>query len=147
MQVILLQDVKGTGKKGDIVNVADGFGRNFLLKQGLAQIANNTNKNINQQAKNAQAYHKQQERNAFAEEAKKLSNQLLTLTVKVGENGKLFGAVTSQEIANEIKNKLGINIEKKKLDVPNIKLIGTYDIKARFCEGITAQFKVDIQPQ
>ncbi|MBR7091168.1 MAG: 50S ribosomal protein L9 [Clostridia bacterium] len=146
MQVILLQDVKGTGKKGDIVNVADGFGRNFLLKQGLAQIANNTNKNINQQAKNAQAYHKQQERNAFAEEAKKLSNQLITINVKVGENGKLFGAVTSQEIANEIA-KLGINIEKKKLDVPSIKLIGTYDIKARFCEGITARFKVDIKPQ
>lgn len=146
MQVILLQDVKGTGKKGDIVNVADGFGRNFLLKQGLAQIANNTNKNINQQAKNAQAYHKQQERNAFAEEAKKLNNQTFTLYVKVGENGKLFGAVTSQEIANEI-SKLGITIEKKKLEVPNIKLIGTYDIKARFCEGITAQFKVDIKPQ
>jgi len=146
MQVILLQDVKGTGKKGDIVNVADGFGRNFLLKQGLAQIANNTNKNINQQAKNAQAYHKQQERNAFAEEAKKLNNQTLTLYVKVGENGKLFGAVTSQEIANKVAE-LGINIEKKKLDVPNIKLVGAYDIKARFCEGITAQFKVDIKPQ
>ena len=115
MEVILLQDVKGTGKKGQIVKVADGYGRNFLIRQGLAQIANNTNKNLQQQADNAKAFHKEEERKAFRAQAEKLKGQTITLTAKVGENGKLFGAITSQEISEKIKQVFGFEIEKKKI--------------------------------
>ena len=145
MEVILLQDVKGTGKKGDIVKVADGFGRNFLLKKGLAQVANNTNKNIHNQAENAKAFHKEEERKAFRAEAEKLKGQTINLEAKVGENGKLFGAITSQEIADKIKQVFGIEIEKKKIIIPSIKMIGAYDVKIRFAEGIETKLKAVVK--
>ncbi len=147
MEVILLADVKGTGKKGQIVKVADGFGRNFLLKKGLAQVANSTNKNIHNQAEVAKAYHKAEERKAFSADAQTLKGQTVTISAKVGENGKLFGAVTSQEIADTIQQKFGVTIDKKKILVPNIKMIGAYDAKIRFAEGIETKLKVDIQPK
>ena len=145
MEVILLQDVKGTGKKGDVVKVADGFGRNFLLKKGLAQIANNTNKNIHNQAENAKAFHKEEERKAFRAEAEKLKGQTINLEAKVGENGKLFGAITSQEIADKIKQVFGIEIEKKKIIIPSIKMVGAYDVKIRFAEGIETKLKAVVK--
>ena len=145
MEVILLQDVKGTGKKGQIVKVADGFGRNFLLKQGLAKIANNTNKNLQMQADNAKTFHKEEERKEFRSQAEKLKGQTITIDAKVGENGKLFGAITSQEIADKIKEVFGITIEKKKILIPTIKLVGAYDVKIRFAEGIETKLKVIIK--
>ena len=145
MEVILLQDVKGTGKKGQIVKVADGYGRNFLLKKGLAQIANNTNKNIHNQAETAKAFHKEEERKEFRAEAEKLKGQTITIEGKVGENGKLFGAITSQEIADKIKEVFGIEIEKKKIIIPTIKMIGAYDVKIRFAEGIETKLKASIK--
>lgn len=147
MEVILLADVKGTGKKGQIVKVADGYGRNFLLKKGLAQVANNTNKNIHAQAENAKAFHKAEERKAFFAEAEKLKGQTIVVEAKVGENGKLFGAVTSQEIADTIKQKFDISIDKKKILVPGIKMIGAYDVKIRFAEGIETKLRVDVKPK
>lgn len=145
MEVILLADVKGTGKKGEIVKVADGFGRNFLIKKGLAQVANNTNKNIHSQAENAKAYHKAEERKAFAIDAEKLKGKTLIVKAKIGENGKLFGAITSQEIADTIKKEYDIAIEKKKINTPSIKMVGTYDVKIRFAEGIETKIKVDVK--
>lgn len=145
MEVILLQDVKGTGKKGQIVKVADGYGRNFLIRQGLAQVANNTNKNIQKQADNAKAFHKEEERKAFRAEAEKLKGQTITLQAKVGENGKLFGAITSQEIADKIKEVFGFEIEKKKIIIPAIKLVGAYDVKIRFAEGIETKLKAVVK--
>ena len=145
MEVILLADVKGTGKKGDIVNVADGFGRNFLIKKGLAQVANNTNKNLHAQAENAKAYHKAEERKAYKIEADKLKGQIIIVNAKIGENGKLFGAITSQEIADTIQATYNITIDKKKIIAPNIKMVGTYDVKIRFAEGIETKIKVDVK--
>ncbi len=145
MEVILLADVKGTGKKGEIVKVADGFGRNFLIKKGLAQVANNTNKNIHAQAETAKAFHKAEERKAFKNEADQLKGQTITINAKIGENGKLFGAITSQEIADNICKAFNITIDKKKIIAPNIKMVGTYDIKIRFAEGIETKIKVDVK--
>jgi len=144
MQVILLQDVAYTGKKGDLITVADGYGRNFLLKKGLAQIANSVNKNVVTQAKQSQNFHKQEERKAYAEQSKKLQGRTITIPVKVGENGKLFGAITSQEIADRL-SQAGVTIDKKKLEVPLIKLVGSYVVKAKFCEGINAKFTVMVE--
>lgn len=143
MQVILLQDIKGTGKKGDVVNVSDGYARNFLLKKKLAEPANNTNLNINAQAKAAKAYHKQVERDEFAVEAGKLQGKNIEIKVKIGENGKLFGAVTNKEVAEKL-NEMGISIEKKMITLPLIKLIGKYEAKARFAEKIEAKFFVTV---
>ena len=98
MQVILNEDIKGTGKKGDIVNVSDGYARNFLFKKGLAKPATSTNLNENKQAKEAKAYHKQVERDNYSIEAKNLNGMNVEIAVKIGENGKLFGAVTNKEV-------------------------------------------------
>src|SRR5574344_345668 len=114
MEVILKSDVQGTGKKGEIVKVADGYARNFLIKKGLAQIANSTNKNIATQAKVANDYHKAEERKAYQIEANKLNGKKFYIKAKVGENGKLFGAITSQEVANTL-NSNGIQVDKKKI--------------------------------
>ena len=143
MDVILLQDLKGTGKKGDVVKVNDGYARNFLFKKGLAQPANNTNLNINNQAKVAKEYHKQVERDDFSEEAKKLNGIVVEMAVKIGENGKLFGSVTNKEVAEKL-NQMGIKIEKKMIDLPAIKLVGKYNAKARFAEKIEAKFFVNV---
>ncbi len=143
MQVILLQDIKGTGKKGDVVNVSDGYARNFLFKKGLAKSASSTNLNENKQAKVAQAYHKQVERDNFSAEAKKLNGITVEIGVKIGENGKLFGSVTSKEVAEKLES-LGIKVEKRMITLPNIKLVGKYNAKARFAEGIEAKFYVSV---
>ena len=143
MQVILLHDIKGTGKKGDVVNVSDGYARNFLFKKGLAQPANNANMNENRQAKVAEAYHKQVERDAYSTEAKKLNGTNVEIAVKIGENGKLFGSVTSKEIAEKLET-IGIKVEKRMISLPAIKLVGKYNAKARFAEGIEAKFFVTV---
>ncbi len=143
MQVILLQDIKGTGKKGDVVNVSDGYARNFLFKKSLAKPANSTNLNENKQAKLAQAYHKQVERDAFQEEATKLKGKNITIKARIGENGKLFGSITNKEIAEKLAE-IGIKVEKRMINIPNIKLVGKYNAKARFAEGIEAKFTVTV---
>ena len=145
MQVILKKDVKGTGKAGDVVKVSDGYARNFLFKQKLAQPATNTNKNIVNQAKNAQAFHKQEQLNAYAEIASRLNGQTFSFPVKVGENGKLFGSVSSKEIEQHLISN-GFEVEKKQLEVPTIKLLGTYQVKARFAPKIEAKFFVKLVP-
>ena len=144
MQVILNEDIKGTGKKGDIVNVSDGYARNFLFKKGLAKPANSTNLNENKQAKTAQAYHKQVERDGYSAEAKKLNGLNVEIGVRIGENGKLFGAVTNKEVAEKLEM-LGIKVEKKMITLPAIKLVGKYNAKARFAEGIEAKFYVTVK--
>lgn len=144
MQVILLENIKGTGKKGDVVNVSDGYARNFLIKQKLAQPANTTNLNINTQAKVAKAYHRQVELDNFGIEAAKLNGKTVTISVKVGENGKLFGAITSKEVAEKLRE-MGITIDKKMITLPLIKLVGSYAAKARFAEKIEAKFTVSVK--
>lgn len=143
MEVILLQDIKGTGKKGDVVKVNDGYARNFLFKKNLAQPATKTNLNVNSQAKAAKAFHKQVERDEFKTEAEKLKDKNVVIKVKIGENGKLFGSVTNKEIADKL-NQMGIKIEKRMIDLPTIKLIGKYEAKARFAEGIETKFFVSV---
>lgn len=146
MQVILLTDVKGTGKKGEMVTVSDGYARNFLLKQKLAQIANNTNKNILNQAKKAKEFHKQQELDEFKKIAEKLKGTTLSFAVKVGENGKLFGAITSKEIADKFKE-MGYDIEKRKIDVPALKTIGKFAGTIHFAPKIDCKFFVELKSE
>lgn len=144
MEVILLSDVKNVGKKGELVKVNDGYGRNFLLKQKLAQVANSTNKNVANQAHKAQEFHKQEQLDAFRKTAEQIKGMTLKFAVKVGENGKLFGSVTSKEIAEKLKEQ-GFEIEKRKIDIEPIKLVGKYKAKVHFAQNIETTFFVELE--
>lgn len=142
MKVILQKDVKGTGKKGDIVNVADGYGKNFLIKNGFAVLANNSNLNDTNNKKIAQDYHKEQEFLAAKEKAKTIEGKTITVKVRCGENGKVFGAVTAKEIAEAFAN-LKIEVDKRKIEVKeSIKFAGEYSLRVKLHEGVYANFKV-----
>lgn len=143
MQVILLADVKGTGKKGELVTVSDGYARNFLLKRKLAQVATSTNKNVVQQAQQAQEFHKQEQLTSLKEIAEKIKGINIQLSVKIGDNGKLFGSVTSKEIAEKLKE-LGFDVEKRKIDIEPIKAVGKYKVKIHFAPNVETSFFVEI---
>lgn len=147
MRVVLLKDVKGSGKKGDIVNVSDGYARNFLFKQGFAKEANTTALNENKQQKEATIFHKSVEIAKAKELARQLGTKTVTLRVKCGENGKVFGSVTSKEIADGLA-KQGVEIDKKKiiLDSP-IKTAGNYTIVAKIYPEITSNFTVIVEAE
>ena len=132
MKVILVKDVRGSGKKGDIVNVADGYAKNYLIKNGFAVVADsqNTNKNIMQ--KEAADYHKEQERLKAVEIGNIINNKQITLKIKCGENGKVFGAITSKEIANAIKEQLGADVLKNQIEIDSaIKTVGERQITVK----------------
>ena len=147
MKVILLQDVRGQGKKGEMVNVSDGYARNFLFPRKLAQEA--TADNVNTMRMNDKA--KQEKEQRAREEAAALSARLrdMTLTVfaKGGGAGRLFGSVTNQEISDALK-KEGIEMDKRKIVIDDaIKTVGTYTIKLKLGFGIDAPLKVEVKEQ
>ena len=145
MRVILQKDVKGTGKSGDIVNVADGYGKNFLIKNGLAVIANNSNLNDTAGKKVAKDYHKEQEILAAKEKAKNLEGREIVVNIKCGDNGKIFGAVTAKEIA-EAFSKQNYEIDKRKIELKEpIKFAGIYKLRVKLYEGIYANIVVRVQ--
>ncbi|HAJ77656.1 MAG TPA: 50S ribosomal protein L9 [Clostridiales bacterium] len=145
MKVILLVDVKGTGKKGEIVEVSDGFAQNFLLKQKKAKVADNSAINQKQMSDNAKQFHYEQDKSAAEELAKKLSSVTLHFSVKAGDNGKIFGSITGAEIADELK-KDGFNISKKQIVLDNpIKYAGVYKVQIKLFTGISAKLNVEIK--
>ncbi len=146
MKVILKADVKGQGKKGDLINASDGYAKNFLLPKGLAVIADKTAINELEGKKSAAQFHKNQEELRAKELADKLDGKKVTFKAKSGENGKLFGSITSQDISNEIKNQLHIEIDKKKLQTESIKVLGTTDAVVKIYPGILAKIKIEVLP-
>ena len=144
MKVILLADVKGQGKKGDTVNVSDGYGRNFLIARGLASPVNAQVQN-DFAGKAAAAQHKIDVDTANAQENKaKLDGKTFVLKAKGGDSGKLFGSITSKEIAEFIKTKTGVEIDKKKVEVETIKAFGTYPCTIKLYKGITAKVNISV---
>ncbi|AGB20304.1 50S ribosomal protein L9 [Thermoanaerobacterium thermosaccharolyticum] len=144
MKVILQKDVKGIGKVGDIVNVSDGYGRNYLIPRGLAIDATESNINILNEKKKALEKKRQKEVEAAQEIAKKLSQETIKLKVKTGENGKLFGSITSKDIQDEL-NKRGYDIDKKKINLADaIKTTGTFNVDVKLYPGIQAKIKVEV---
>ena len=144
MKVILTQDVKGSGKKAELINAADGYARNFLLPKGLAIEANN--QAIGElKAKEASKQHKiQVEKEAAMETAKRLEGKTVSLTAKAGAGGKLFGSVTTKEIADAIKKQYGAEVDKKKINVNEIKAFGTYTAEVKLYTGIAAKMTVEV---
>ena len=142
MKVILLADVKGHGKKGELCNVSDGYARNFLFPKKLAVEADNTALNELKNREEAKAHHKQEEINAANATAKALEGKTVTIKAKAGSNGKLFGSVTSKEIALEIDNSLKIKVDRKKMQVADTKNFGEYTAEIKLYPGISAKVNV-----
>lgn len=145
MVVILNKDVKGTGKAGEIVTVSDGFARNMLLKRGLAIEATENNVRTLEKKKKIEADKKAAEKAAAEELAKKLEALTVSLETKAGEGGKLFGSITSMDIANALKDQHKIDIDKKKivLDAP-IKQEGAYTLQVKLYPEVQGKLNVKI---
>lgn len=145
MKVILKADIKGVGKKDQIINASDGYARNFLLPKNLAVEANNDNVTKLQSKQNANAYKKSQEKEEAQKTAEKLSKIQLKIPVKTGENGKIFGGVSAKEIAEQLKANYNIEVDKKKIDLKEtIKTLGIRNITIKLYEGVIGQLKIDI---
>ncbi|MBR3803943.1 MAG: 50S ribosomal protein L9 [Clostridia bacterium] len=144
MKIILLKDVKGTGKAGEIKEVADGYARNCLIKKGLAEEATSVKINSLSIKKDAQDFHKQEEIKALKAECAKLNGEVVTVKIKCGENGKVFGSVTSKEIA-EVLTEKGYSVDKKKILLKDsIKNLGVYDVEVKFLPDAIAKIKVEV---
>lgn len=148
MKVVLKADIKGTGKKGDIVNVADGYGRNYLLARGLAVEANAKALNDIKNIRLAQEHHAQEQLDAAKAAAAKMDGKTIRLTARAGQGGKLFGSVTSKEIAAEIESKFGETVDKKKIMLESeIKSFGTFTAEIKLHPGVTAKVYVAVSEE
>jgi len=146
MRVILKQDVKGTGKQEQMVEVSDGYARNFLFPKGLAVEASAANVNIMKTKKEAEAQKKDREIAQAKELAKKIKDIILTLKVKAGDNGKLFGSITSKDVAEGMKTQYKLEIDKKRLVMPEaIKSVGTFEVEVKLYPEISSKFTVKIE--
>lgn len=144
MKVLLLTDVKGTGKKGEIKNVADGYAKNFLIKTGKAKIADNTAISENNMKKSSSDYHKEMEKQAAEELAKKLKDTKIVVEIKCGENGKTFGSVTSKEISDSLQ-KQGYEIDKRKIELKEpLKTIGLYKVSIKLHSEVSTSVNLEI---
>ena len=144
MKVILKQDIKGVGKKDQIINASDGYARNFLFPKNLAVPADKGNmENLKAKQESAE-YRKEEERKRALEKKEKLEKILLTISAKTGDNGKLFGTITAKEIAEELKSKYSIEVDKKKITMENIKNIGESIVSIKLFEGVIAKLKVKV---
>ncbi len=145
MKVILLADVKGTGKKGEIKEVSDGYARNCLIKKGLAKEATAVEVNSLKIKQEAEEFHRQEEIARLKDIAAKVKNAVVVCKVKAGEKGKIFGSVTSQEICSAL-NANGYAVEKKMILLPEpIKTLGVYTIEIRFMAGVSSKVCVKVE--
>ena len=142
MKVVLTADVKDLGKKGELVNVSDGYGKNYLIPRKLAKIADAAAMNELKNREAAAAYKLEQEKATAAKNAKILEGQTVAIKANAGANGRLFGSVTSKEIAEKIKAEYGIEIEKKKIVVEDIRQYGTYGFTVKIYTGMQVQMFV-----
>lgn len=146
MKLILLVDVKGSGKKGDIVNVSDGYARNFLIPKGFARELNAQALNELKNSKESEKYKLDQEKTKAKQKFDKLNSQSIEIISKAGPNGNLFGSVTTKEISDQIKKSFDIDIDKRKITIESgdIKKIGDYKCIAKFHKDYVANFSVKV---
>lgn len=146
MKVILKQDIKNVGKKDQIIDAADGYARNFLFPKGLAVPADNSNMNELKLKQKAEANQKAKDLDNSKKLAEELKTKTIEIEVKAGNNGKLFGGVTSKEISTALKNQLKVDIDKKKVLLQDvIKQEGIYTVDLKLLEGVIAQVKVHVK--
>lgn len=147
MQVILLQDVKKLGKKGDVINTSDGYARNYLFPRKLAEEATANALHV----VNAKKENERKKKLAELEAAQKLAAELkgkeVTINAKAGENGRLFGAITNKDIAEVINKQFNLTIDKKKIVVNTIKVAGEYEVEVKLYPEVSTKMKVIIVPK
>ncbi len=145
MKVILLQDVKGTGKKGDVCEVSDGYARNMLFKKNLAKEATAVEVNSLKIKKEAEEFHRREEEKRLTALAKEIHGKKVVCSAFAGNSGKIFGAITSSEISVAL-SKIGYEIDKKKILLQEpIKKTGTYEVEIKLISGIPCKIKVEVQ--
>lgn len=145
MKVILKADIKGVGKKDEVINASDGYARNFLFPKNLAVEANNENMAKLKAKQNSAKFQKEQDKEEALKVADKLSKISLKMKVKVGENGKIFGGVSAKEIAQELEREYKIKVDKKKIELKEtIKALGIQIVEIKLFEGVVAKLKVDV---
>lgn len=143
MKVILKQDVKGSGKKGQMIEVSDGYANNFLLKKGLAVKATAQAVNDMKNRDAATAHRLAEELKAAQASAAAIEGKTVKLTAKAGAGGKIFGSVTAKEIAEVIQKELGVGLEKRKISLDaDIKAFGTYTAEVKLYQGVSAKVYV-----
>lgn len=146
MKVILKQDVKNIGKKDEIHEVSDGYARNFLFPRGLAAVADAGALNVARTKVEAKAHHEAEARAAAQALADKIKDKTVVVKVKGGASGKLYGKVTSKDVADALSKLIGADVDKKKVEMQsNIKEFGNYDATVRLYQGVTANFKVKVE--
>lgn len=144
MKVILTQDVKGLGKKGELVNASDGYARNFLFPRKLAAEANSQAMTELKNREDSKKHKIEVETQQAKASADKISGKTVKVTAKAGQGGRLFGSVTAKEIAAVMKTQFGIDIDKRKITVDDIKTFGTYPATVKLYQGVTAEFSVTV---
>lgn len=145
MKVILSQDVKGTGKKGELVNVSDGYARNFLFPRKLAVEANAQALNDKNNKESAAAFRVAEEKAAAEAKKAKIHGKTVKIIGKAGQSGKLFGSITPKEIVEELKTQYGIEVDKKKITLRSeIKTFGTFECEVKFYPGIVAEMNIEV---
>lgn len=144
MKVILTQDVKGQGKKGELVNVSDGYARNFLFPRNLATPADAAAMNDLKNKEEAAAFHKKEEKEAALATAELLKGKTVKIAAKAGQNGKLFGSVTAKEVAQALNEQYKVEADKRKLEMTDIKNFGSYAVTLKLPQGVTAAFTVTV---
>lgn len=148
MKVILKDNIKGVGKKNEVINASDGYARNFLFPKNLAVEATPENMSKLNSQNEAKQYKKDVEKEKAKEIAKKLENITLQIKVQAGENGKIFGSVSSKEISESLEKQYKISIDKKKIELKEpIKVLGTRTVEARLFEGVTGKIKINVISQ
>lgn len=145
MKVILLDNIKGVGKKDDVINASDGYARNFLFPKKLAIEANTENMAKLQAKKNSEKFKKDTDKENAKQIAERLEQITLYIKVKAGDNGKIFGGVTAKEIADNLKNQYDVEIDKRKIELKDtIKNIGKINVNIKLYEGVIAELKIEI---
>jgi len=148
MKVILTQDIKGKGKKDQLIEVSDGYARNFLLPKGLAKEATNTNINIMNGKNESEAYRQKVALEEAEATKAKMEAVEVVLTAKAGDNGKLFGSITSKDVAEALTMQHHIKLDKKKFVLPDgIKTLGTQTVDVKIHQGVTGKLKVTVKEQ
>ncbi len=145
MKVILKADIKGVGKKDEIINASDGYARNFLFPKNLAVEANSENMSKLKAQKDANQYRKDTEKEDAKKIAEKLTKIMVRIQVKAGENGKIFGGVSAKDISENLEKQHNIKIDKKKIDLKEtIKTLGAHNIDVKLYEGVSGKIKIDV---
>ena len=148
MQVILTQDVKGQGKKGQVIKVSDGYGRNFLIQKGYAVEATKSNLNDLKGKQESVEYKIKTDTKEAENIAEKMKEIVVTLKAKAGDNGKLFGSITSKDVADALTEQHHIKLDKKKFVFPDgIKVLGTTEVKVKLYTGVVGTLRVQVEQQ